>query len=199
LATSPSNYQFGDFTLDLTRGVCLIGYAVQTSVAGANFTVLVPFFGIPSQGDIGPGTDPESTPTLQTNGVICGLTHTGGISSNGAQPGTAGASNDSGEFFSYNSGLSPFISIMGQRSAHVGDRVGIIGQGLLNATGVTFGETAASCTKFKVIIWNDHYMTVTVQAGAESGPVTVLEPTGNLSTLYNFTITCSSTLCIPLH
>jgi hypothetical protein len=173
------------------------GTLFKVSTAGANPTVLVPFFSVPSLGYIGPGTDPESTPTLHTNGIIYGLTHTGGETTNGATGSQPGAFDDAGEFFSYNAALSPFISIVGQRSAHVGDQVGIIGQGFLNATGVTFGGTAASWTKFKVIIWNDHYMTVTVPAGAKTGLVTVLEPTGNLSTLYNFAISCSI-LCPPL-
>ena len=173
------------------------GTLFKVSTAGANYSVLVPFFEVKGTPGVGPGTDPEATPTLHTNGVLYGLTHTGGITSNGAMPGQPGADDDSGEFFSYNAGLSPFISIVGRRSAHVGDAVGIIGQGFLNATGVTFGGTAA-WMKFQVTIWNDHYMTVTVPAGAKSGPVTVQETTGNLSTLYNFTIPCSF-LCIPLH
>ena len=176
------------------------GTLFKVSTTGTNYTVLIPFFGIRKWGYIGPGTDPESTPILHTSGLLYGLTHTGGLNN----PATSGpgAYDDAGEFFSYNAGLSPFISIVGQRAAHIGDRVGIIGQGFSNpvgaATGVTFGGVAASWTKFNVTIWNDHYMTVVVPPGAKSGPVVVQETTGNLSTLYNFTITCSGRLCIHL-
>ncbi|HVU45109.1 MAG TPA: choice-of-anchor tandem repeat GloVer-containing protein [Terracidiphilus sp.] len=181
------------------------GTLFKVSTAGTNLTVLVPFFGISSPFNLGPGVDPESTPTLHTNGTIYGLTRVGGFSttygynSAGVYTGQ-GAYDDAGEFFSYNAGLSPFISIIGRRSAKVGDQIGIIGQGFLNATGITFGGTAAPWVKFKVIIWSDNYMTVTVPAGAKTGPVVVQETTGNLSTLYNFTISTTCTiLCIPLH
>jgi hypothetical protein len=180
--------------------VPVVGTLFKVSTAGANYTVLIPCFGIPKYSNIGPGTDPESTPTLHTSGLLYGLTHTGGIK-NAALSGP-GAYDDAGEFFSYNAGLSPFISIVGRRSAHVGDRVGIIGQGFSNpvggATGVTFGGVAVPWTKANVTIWSDHFMTVTVPFGAKSGPVTVQETTGNLSTLYNFTITCSGRLCLRL-
>jgi len=36
---------------------------------------------------------------------------------------------------------------------------------------------------------------VTVPMGAKPGVITVLEPTGNLSTLYNFTYLCSGPFC----
>ena len=180
-----------------------VGTLFKVTTSNTNYTVLIPFFGT-GYGDVGPGTDPESTPTLHTNGRIYGLTHTGGESSNGAQPGNPGASNDAGEFYSYDAGLSPFISIVGQRSAHVGDRVGIIGQGFSNpiggAIGVTFGGVAVPWQKANVTIWSDHYMTVTVPTGAKTGPVTVQETTGSYSTLYNFTVTIKcGVLCIPLH
>lgn len=164
-----------------------VGTFFKVSTSGANYTVLIPFFKIPSQGNIGPGTDAESTPTLHTNGVIYGLTNSGGeaVSTSGS-----GAFDDAGEFYSYNAGLSPFISVVGRRAAHVNTRVGIIGKGFLSATGVTFGGgvAASMTTKFSVIIWSDTFMTVLIPLGAKTGPITVQEPTGNLSTLYSFTI-----------
>ncbi len=174
-----------------------LGTMFKVSTAGTNYAVLIPFFGIPVWNYYGPGIDPESTPTLHTNGIIYGLTHRGG--ENGATSGP-GAFDDAGEFFSYNAGLSPFISIVGQRSARIGDRVGIIGQGFSNpvgaATGVTFGGVAVAWGKFTVTVWSDRYMTVVVPPGAKSGPVVVQETTGNLSTLYNFTINCSYLGCL---
>jgi hypothetical protein len=173
------------------------GTLFKVSTDGTNYTVLIPFFGISQWDYIGPGTDPESTLTLHTNGVLYGLTHTGGLNSGLSGP---GAYDDAGEFFSYNAGLRQFISVVGRRSAHVGDRVGIIGQGFSNpvgaATGVTFGGVAVSWTKLNATIWSDHYMTVIVPPGAKSGPVVVQETTGNLPTPYNFTITCSGLFCL---
>lgn len=173
-----------------------VGTFFKILPTGLNYAVLIPFFGIPTSGNIGPGTDAESTPTLHTNGMIYGLTHSGGEAVANSGP---GAFDDAGEFYSYSGGVSPFISIVSQRNARVGDRVGIIGQGFSNGnvTGVTFGGVAASMAKFQMIIWSDHYMTVVVPAGAKSGLVTVQEKTGNLSTLYNFTISCNGLLCLP--
>jgi hypothetical protein len=173
------------------------GTLFKVSTAGTNYTVLIPFFGVGQWDYVGPGTDPESTPTLHTNGVLYGLTHTGGAPISGT-----GAYDDAGEFFSYNAGLRPFISIVGRRAAHVGDQVGIIGQGFSNAVGaaigVTFGGVPVQWGKFTVRIWSDRYMTVTVPPGAKSGPVVVQETTGNVPSLYNFTITCSGRFCINL-
>ena len=170
------------------------GTLFRISTTGTNPSVLIPFFGIQSPFNLGPGVDPESTPILHTNGTIYGMTHAGGF----VPTGSTLPYDDGGELFSYNAGLSPFVSIVGRRSAKVGDQVNIIGQGFLNATGVTFGGVAAQWAKLKVFIWSDTSMTVTVPLGARTGPVVVQETTGNLSTLYNFTINCSNILCSPV-
>jgi len=122
------------------------------------------------------------------------LTKHGGFKTNINLP-SGGLPDDTGEFFSYNAGLSPFISVVGQRSAHVGDRITIIGHGFSTATGITFGGVAGPWAKFNPTIWNDTSMTVTVPVGAKPGVITVLEPTGNLSTLYNFIYLCSGPFC----
>ena len=175
------------------------GTLFKVSTANTGYTVLIPFFGIPRWGYVGPGMDPEPTIALHTNGIFYGLTHTGGLNSGLSG---SGAYDDAGEFFSYSAGLAKFISIVGRRSAHVGDRVGIIGQGFSNpvgaATGVTFGGVSVPWTKANVTIWSDHYITVVVPSGAKSGPVTVQETTGSFSTLYNFTISCSGLTCLHL-
>jgi len=173
------------------------GTLFKVSTSNTNYTVLIPFFGIHDWGYVGPGMDPEPTIALHTNGILYGLTHVGGLNSGLSG---SGAYDDAGEFFSYNAGLSKFISIVGRRSAHVGERVGIIGQGFSNAvgaaTGVTFGGVSVPWTKANVTIWSDHYMTVVVPSGAKSGVVTVQETTGSFSTLYNFTISCSGLICL---
>jgi hypothetical protein len=48
-----------------------VGTMFKVSTTGTNYTVLIPFFGIPLWDYMGPGIDPESTPTLHTNGIIC--------------------------------------------------------------------------------------------------------------------------------
>ncbi len=181
----------------LQQGFISVGTLFTIAPTGANPTQLVPFFRMPSLGGQGTGSDPEATLALHTNGTLYGLTHIGGYNASGATTGPGGY-DDAGEFFSYNPDMSPFISIVGRRSAIVGDQVNIIGRGFLNATGVTFGGVSAQWAKFKVIIWSDTYMTVTVPTGAKTGPVVVQEPYGNLSTTYNFTIPCTSIFCMTL-
>ena len=51
----------------------------------------------------------------------------------------------------------------------------ILGQGFSNATGVKFGAGAGT-----FVAASDTFMTAKVVAGATTGPVTVLEPGGNL-------------------
>ena len=160
---------------------------------GANFVRLYTFARNVFNSGQGSGSYPFATPTLHTNGQIYGLTMSGGTGATGNWYGTY---DDGGELFGYNAGLAPFVSVVGQRSAHVGDRVSIIGQGFLNATGVTFGGVAASWTKQTATIWSDNFMSVTVPLGARTGVVTVQELNRNYSTLYNFTIPCTGLLCL---
>ena len=178
------------------QGMVAKGTLFKLQPNGANFTPLFTFMQESSSNSLGPGAMPLATPVLHTNGSIYGLTKHGGFKTN-YDPNISGSGvpDDTGEFFSYNAGLSPFISVVGQRSAHVGDRITIIGQGFSTATGITFGGVAGSWVKFNPTIWNDTSMTVTVPMGAKPGVITVLEPTGNLSTLYNFTYLCSGPFC----
>ncbi len=168
------------------------GTLFKVDAAGANFVRLFTFEKdyLTNQGS---GTEPFATPTLHTNGQIYGLTEYGGAGN--AYPNTFGAFSNGGELFSYNAGLSPFISVVGVRSAHVGDTVSIIGQGFLNATGVTFGSASVSMSKWNPRVWSDNYMTVTVPSGATTGKVTVYTTNGTYQTLYNFTIACSGPWC----
>ena len=165
---------------------------------GANFTPLFTFFRASGANGTGPGANPQATPVLHTNGSIFGLTLEGGFKSNTNLP-KGGLPEDTGEFFSWNDGLKPFVSVVGQRSAHVGDRITIIGQGFSTATGITFGGVAGPWVKFNPTIYNDTSMSVTIPQGAKNGVITVLEPSGNLSTTYNFTIMCSYPFCLPIH
>jgi uncharacterized repeat protein (TIGR03803 family) len=108
------------------------------------------------------GWDPESTPLLHTNGKIYGIT-------------TAGGPADSGVVYSFDNKLKPFASVYVIWSGKVGASVNLLGQGFSNATGVKFGAGAGT-----FVAASDTFMTAKVVAGATTGPVTVLEPGGNL-------------------
>jgi len=118
------------------------------------------------------GDTPMSTPVLHTNGIIYGTTNHGGPT-NVAY----------GTLYSYNAGLKPFASLVIIWSGKVGTGVGIIGQGFNSAKGVKFGTGPAT---YKVL--SDTYMIAAPTAGATTGPVTVLEPTGNLVTPQTFKV-----------
>jgi len=171
------------------------GTLFKVDPGGGNFVRLFQFYRASGVSGVGPGSAPLATPTLHTNGLIYGMTSTGGTGNGSSK---YGAYDDGGELFRYNAGLSPFISIVGRRSGNVNDRVGIIGQGFLSATGVTFGGISALWAPGTVSIASDTYMTVTIPTGARTGPVTVLMGAGSLSTLYNFTISCSGMCAHPL-
>ena len=168
------------------------GTLFKTDTTGANFVRLYTLAEDTLDGQ-GSGVQPFATPTLHTSGVIYGLTMSGGSGSTATS--SYGTYNNGGELFSYGAGLSKFISIVGIRSAHVGDTVSIIGQGFLNVTGVTFGSASVSMSKWNPRVWSDNYMTVTVPSGATTGKVTVYTTNGTYQTLYNFTIACSGPLC----
>ena len=85
-----------------------------------------------------------------------------------------GTYDDGGELFSYGAGLGKFVSVVGQRRAHIGNRISIIGQGFLKTTGVSFGELrTASGGSVKVV--SDNFMSVLIPLGATTGPVIVHE------------------------
>lgn len=170
------------------------GTLFKTDTTGVNFTRLFTFSKSNLSGGQGSGNNPFATPTLHTNGTIYGLTYGGGTGPSGS---CHGCYDNGGEFFSYNPGLPPFISVVSQRNAKVGDRISIIGQGFFSWTTVTFGGTAIGKLGIQVI--SDNFMTVVVPSGAKTGPVVVQELNGvTLSTPYNFTISCSSLLCMHI-
>jgi uncharacterized repeat protein (TIGR03803 family) len=148
------------------------GTLFKLDTTGANFVRMFTFYGNNYNALQGSGLGPYATPVLHTNGTIYGLTNFGGAGPSGS---CNGCYDDGGELFSYGAGLSPFISVVGQRSAHAGNRVSIIGQGFLNATGVTFGRGSVPWNKWNVTILSDNFMTVVVPTFASTGPVTVHE------------------------
>jgi uncharacterized repeat protein (TIGR03803 family) len=141
-----------------------LGTLFKVSTTGANFTVLHSF----ATAD---GDTPLSTPLLHTNGKIYGLTSHGG------------SHTVYGVFYSFDNGLKPFTEQFVFYSGKVNDKVTLLGQGFSNATGVKFGSGAGS-----FVASTDAYMTATVLAGATTGPITVLEPAGNLVTPQTYKI-----------
>jgi uncharacterized repeat protein (TIGR03803 family) len=152
-----------------------VGTIFKINTTGTTFSVLYSF-----NKQTG-GYMPTGTPTLHTNGLVYGLTNTGG-----SQLPTYGT------LYSYNAALRPFASLVVIRSGKVGTSVGILGQGFSNATGVKFGSGAGT-----FVAASDTFMTATVAAGGTTGPVTVLEPGGNLVTPQTFKVIPSITSLSP--
>jgi len=135
------------------------GTFFKINTKGTTFAVLHDFGTID-------GDTPRSTPVLHTNGIIYGTTNHGGTQFPGY-----------GVLYSYNANLKPFASLVIITSGHVGDAAGILGQGFLSATGVSFGNGPG-----QLIPINDTSAIVSPLAGAMTGPIRVHIPTGDLTT-----------------
>ena len=77
-----------------------------------------------------------------TNGILYGLTDSGGVFNGGV-------------FYSLAVGIPPFVSLM-PTSGTAGQTIGILGNGLTGTTSVMFGSGSASFT-----VVSDTYMTAT--------------------------------------
>jgi uncharacterized repeat protein (TIGR03803 family) len=119
--------------------------------------------------DFTSGGAPQSTPIQHTNGEIYGLASEGG------------ASND-GVVYSFDLGLSPFIRLVSP-TGRVGQTGGILGQGFTGTTGFFFNGTPAAFT-----IVSDTYLTATVPPGATTGFVSVVTPSGTLTSNQKFQV-----------
>jgi hypothetical protein len=87
-----------------------------------------------------------------------------------------------GTIFSLSLGLSPFVET-GPSFGKVGAAVKILGNDLTGATSVTFNGTAASFT-----VRSATFIKTTVPAGATTGPVLVVTPSGTLTSNANFQV-----------
>src|ERR1017187_6983671 len=104
-----------------------------------------------------------------TNGTFYGTTSSGGA-------------NGDGTVFSMSVGLGPFVETQ-TTSGKVGAAVKILGSDLTGATSVSFNGTAATFT-----VVSRYLITTTVPAGATTGKVQVVTPSGTLSSNVPFRV-----------
>ncbi len=79
-------------------------------------------------------------------------------------------------------GLAPFVKTI-PASGKEGEDIKILGTDLTGATGVSFDGTAAEFT-----VGSASYITATVPAGATTGKIEVLTPSGTLSSNVPFRV-----------
>jgi uncharacterized repeat protein (TIGR03803 family) len=102
-----------------------------------------------------------------TNGVFFGATYFGGT--------FPCAGEECGTIFSLNTGLAPFVTFV-RAAGKVGQTGGILGQGFTGTSSVLLNRTPASFT-----VVSDTFIKATVPAEATTGYVTVITPSGTLS------------------
>jgi len=105
-----------------------------------------------------------------TDGVFYGATADGGT-------------HNEGVVYSFSNNLGPLVKTV-PTAAKVGARVIILGRGLTGSTSVTFNGVAAAFT-----VESDTYIKATVPAGATSGTVSVVTPSGTLNSNPQFVVT----------
>ena len=156
----------GNFYGTTTLGGANGGGTVFKITPGGKLKTLYSFC---SESGCADGDYPYGALLQGTNGIFYGTTE--GDGANGA-----------GTIFSLSVGLGPFVETI-PTSAAVGKSVTILGTDLSGATSVTFNGTAA---KFSVVSSSE--ITTTVPAGATTGPVKVVTPSGRLSSNMNFRV-----------
>jgi uncharacterized repeat protein (TIGR03803 family) len=111
-----------------------------------------------------------------TNGILYGTTSAGGPSYQ--ECGVYGC----GTVFSIDLGLGPFVAFV-RNPAKVGQLFGILGQGFTGTTNVSLNGIPASFT-----VVSDTFMRATVPPGATTGYVTVVTPSGTLTSNVPFRV-----------
>ena len=154
-------------TTKMADGSTGCGTIFRVGPTGANFSTLFTF---PTDGSM--GCNPEVTLIQHTNGILYGLTNTGGT----------GNSNH-GVFFSLNANLNPFVALLSY-SGKEGKVIEFLGQGFNSSTTVSFNGTPATPT-----ISSSTYLTAAVPSGATSGFVTVTTSAGSLKSKKKFMVT----------
>jgi uncharacterized repeat protein (TIGR03803 family) len=125
---------------------------------------------------IGSGYFPLSPLFLSTDGLFYGTTHDGG---NGTNFGCGGF----GTIYSLSNGLSPLVETV-PVAGGVGQTILILGNNLTGTSSVKFNGKSAA---FHVV--SDSEITATVPAGATTGTVSVVAPSGTLDSNPQFVVT----------
>ncbi|HLW87195.1 MAG TPA: choice-of-anchor tandem repeat GloVer-containing protein [Terriglobales bacterium] len=115
------------------------------------------------------GGSPCTTPVQHTNGKIYGMA-------------CAGGSSNDGVVYSFDLGLPTFIRLV-FAAGRIGQTGGILGQGFTGTNSVSFNGVPAA---FKVE--SDTYLIATVPPGATTGFVTVVTPSGTLTSNQKFQV-----------
>ncbi len=110
------------------------------------------------------GSNPDGGLLQATDGNFYGTTKEGGTSFT-----------ETGTVFRLSADLNPFVSFI-RNPAKVGQQFGILGYGLTGASGVVFNGISASFTAK-----SDTLLIATVPSGATTGYVTVITPSGTLT------------------
>jgi uncharacterized repeat protein (TIGR03803 family) len=121
------------------------------------------------------GGDSVAPLVEDTDGTFYGVTYYGGTS-NACPPDRCGT------LFSLSVGLGPFVETQ-TTSGKAGAAVKILGTDLTGATAVSFNGTAAAFT-----VVSPSLITTTVPAGATTGTVEVVTPSGTLSSNVPFRV-----------
>ena len=115
------------------------------------------------------GDQPAASLVQSTNGTFYGTTSVGGAYNYGT-------------VFSLSVGLAPFVETI-PASGKTGTRVAILGTSLEGATSVVFNGTAATFT-----VVSPSLIKTTVPAGATTGTLQVVAPSGTLSSNVGFRV-----------
>jgi uncharacterized repeat protein (TIGR03803 family) len=158
-------------------GTTFAGGANTTSCNGGCGTIfkittageLTTLYNFCSQSNCADGSAPQGGLVQHTNGAFYGTTFYGGA-------------DGIGTIFSLSLGLSPFVKTL-PTAAEVGAAVLILGTNLTGATKVSFNGVAA---KFTVVSSTE--IKATIPAGATTGTVTVVTPSGTLKTVVIFDV-----------
>jgi uncharacterized repeat protein (TIGR03803 family) len=157
-------------------GTTFYGYFYERNPPCSNFTGCGTLFTMTPSGTLTPLYSfrdlawPAGELLQATNGIFYGTGYFGGDS-------------DDGGVFSLDMGLGPFVAFV-RDAGKVGGTGGILGQGFMGATGVSFNGTPAT---FKVA--SDTFIKAKVPAGATTGPVTVNTSNGTLTSNTMFMVT----------
>ena len=162
--------------IQATNGI-LYGTTVYGDTAGGCYGTPGTIFSITSGGTLTTVHNFDNTDGENPSGGLFQAT-------NGTFYGTAfqGGANGAGTIFSLSLGLGPFVETL-PTSAKVGVAVKILGTNLTGATSVNFNGKAATFT-----VVSSSEITTTVPAGATTGEVEVVTPSGTLSSNVSFRV-----------